>query len=594
MIYIYPQTITDVQNFIRQNWKNKKVQFHSNPAAWHKYRYIQVSTALDDETIHYELTNGHIELHLEGEDYDLYRYLRNNIPSEYGELQWHRWYNMTQGRLRIEVELNTIEEVFTGFKQIIELVDPLLIKYQKCNYPQPVSQPSADNSVLLEKLSLKEVLNKNLSIPEYQRIYCWPEKNVLLLLEDIMEVRNHQYHVGTLILQNKQYNHDIIDGQQRLVTFALILNQLDPQILNQFEHPSLLKQKFRSSEANKYIAYNKFLIHNFFDRYNFNSDKKTNLAERILNYICFDVLTLKDESLDLAYTFFSSQNARRGKPLTDYELLKSHHLRYISHSNEDQQRHLAKRWDNMLINSERDTGDRSVSITLGTYLYCLRKWSKNKTWYIYEENRVKNEFEAAATIPEIPAFGEQFNYYDPMQGGAHFFTYAEAFTQRYKEFQKTEQYKILWRTISCSGLLYDNESSSLISGEKRTHWWFGDIIATFLFAYYLKFNNLYLAEALTCITRIISQFRYRTGKANKQTLFDSAGKDTDLIFMINQATSPTFFLAEALGVIKRIPSLNDEQRKYIRGDYLRWEKTLYEENSQHYSTYSDFKCAHIL
>lgn len=89
----------------------------------------------------------------------------------------------------------------------------------------------------------------------------------------------------------------------------------------------------------------------------------------------------------------------------------------------------------------------------------------------------------------------------------------------------------------------------IIRREKRTHWWYGDVIASFLFAYYVKFGNLYLSEALTCITRIVSQFRYETSKANKQSLMDKAG-DLGIIQMINQATSPTFFLAETRDIIK--------------------------------------------
>lgn len=88
--------------------------------------------------------------------------------------------------------------------------------------------------------------------------------------------------------------------------------------------------------------------------------------------------------------------------MTDYELLKSHHLRFIPESHEAQQRHLAKMWDKLLVKSERENGDRSVSIILGIYLYCLRKWTRKQYWYIKEPNRVKNEFEAAPTIPEIP------------------------------------------------------------------------------------------------------------------------------------------------------------------------------------------------
>ena len=73
---------------------------------------------------------------------------------------------------------------------------------------------------------LEKILGLKLQIPDYQRIYCWLEKNVLQLLEDIQSIKE-EYRLGTIILQKKEDNnsfvYDIIDGQQRLVTLSLIL-----------------------------------------------------------------------------------------------------------------------------------------------------------------------------------------------------------------------------------------------------------------------------------------------------------------------------------------------------------------------------------
>ena len=138
----------------------------------------------------------------------------------------------------------------------------------------------------------------------------------------------------------------------------------------------LLKESFDSVEAQRYVGYNRYIIETYLDRRCPDVEKRSKEAETILDIISFDVLILNDSSLELAYTFFSTQNAR-GKALTDYELLKSHHLRFIPESHEAQQHHLAKMWDKLLVKSERENGDRSVSIILGIYLYCLRKWTKN-------------------------------------------------------------------------------------------------------------------------------------------------------------------------------------------------------------------------
>ena len=612
MLYIYPETVESVRKFVNKKWpdKNKKVYCQENESAWHQNRYIliTVSPRINFKAVHYEYINGYLELHLEDEYYGntfnqrLYKYLRDNIDTESGDYLWHNWYGMRQGRLRYEYKIGDLLELADYLTKFISKIDPLIedflnTYYDGNNETQKNSctvssvdfneiedgtsvniniTEGTESKVVLQTMSLRDVLSLKLKIPDYQHIYCWPQKNVEQLLDDIFIQRGHKYHLGTLILQKKGDEYDIIDGQQRTVTLALILRAMD------FDNIQLLKESFDSVEAQRYVGYNRYIIETYLNRRYPDSDERRNKVGNILDTISFDVLVLNDSSLELAYTFFSTQNAR-GKALTDYELLKSHHLRFIPESHEAQQRHLAKMWDKLLVKSERDNGDRSVSIILGIYLYCLRKWTRKQYWYINEPNRVKNEFEAAPTIPEIPPFGERFDFMDPIQGGAHFFSFVDTFIQHYNHFIETKQYQILWKTISCSGLLemeIDSNNKKFSEGKRRTHWWYGDVIAAFLFAYYMKFGNQYLSEAMTCITRIVSQLRYEKSKANKQSIMDKAG-EMEIIVMINQATSPTFFLANAWDIINRLPYF-DKTLKGIRADYFSREMSLYEKNEKNY------------
>ena len=80
----------------------------------------------------------------------------------------------------------------------------------------------------------KAIENVKLNIPEYQRPYKWTARNAIQLLDDIIEAKNENkevYRVGTLILHkdkdekgNVRYN--IVDGQQRTITFSLLLYAL--------------------------------------------------------------------------------------------------------------------------------------------------------------------------------------------------------------------------------------------------------------------------------------------------------------------------------------------------------------------------------
>ncbi|MFD2696430.1 DUF262 domain-containing protein [Mesonia sediminis] len=66
-------------------------------------------------------------------------------------------------------------------------------------------------------------------VPDYQREYVWSDKEVNKLLEDLnneLEIgSNSEYFIGTILVSPTQdkKQFDVIDGQQRLTTFFLIL-----------------------------------------------------------------------------------------------------------------------------------------------------------------------------------------------------------------------------------------------------------------------------------------------------------------------------------------------------------------------------------
>ncbi|WAR46296.1 DUF262 domain-containing protein [Methylomonas rapida] len=80
------------------------------------------------------------------------------------------------------------------------------------------------------KYSIEEAFRECFYIvPDYQREYVWTDKEVHQLLEDIGEQidagTTREYFIGTVLVSpTDQKNHyDVIDGQQRLTTFFLLL-----------------------------------------------------------------------------------------------------------------------------------------------------------------------------------------------------------------------------------------------------------------------------------------------------------------------------------------------------------------------------------
>lgn len=84
-------------------------------------------------------------------------------------------------------------------------------------------------------------------VPDYQREYVWGEKEVLLLLDDIDEQvgsTTSEYFIGTVLVApiEGQRNHcEVIDGQQRLTTFFLMLCALR-SLLKGEQHHSLINE----------------------------------------------------------------------------------------------------------------------------------------------------------------------------------------------------------------------------------------------------------------------------------------------------------------------------------------------------------------
>lgn len=243
------------------------------------------------------------------------------------------------------------------------------------------------------------------------------------------------------------------------------------------------------------------------------------------------MLLLKSKNLDLAYTFFSNQNSR-GVRLSDYDILKAHHLRFLI-TNDSQAEHLARRWNTLSQDTDSDN-EPFIHKTLGLYLFRIRKWMRKHSCDEHDSNRpIKDEYSAAPLIPGIPPFGERFYFYEKIQGGAHFFAYTEYFVDLYKQFVKTPQVLLLRKYLL---------------GE--SHWKYESVIETVLFAYFSKFGKQYLSEALFCIVGAIAQHRYKGARAIQYKINEHA-QNNELVMMIDQASSPSFFLAETLPLLKK-------------------------------------------
>ena len=176
-------------------------------------------------------------------------------------------------------------------------------------------------------LSVRRLLERGLRIPDYQRPYKWTVANVAQLIDDIDTFRRYdRYRIGTVILHAKDGRLEIVDGQQRFVTFCLIAQilarsprlegrrvpQVDPEI------PAVGLDVSRANILDNFA----FLEDTLARR----EDLK-DWAESFLDHCEVVILTLSH--VDEAFQMFDSQNTR-GKALYPTDLLKAFHIREMS------------------------------------------------------------------------------------------------------------------------------------------------------------------------------------------------------------------------------------------------------------------------
>ncbi|EHJ7677599.1 DUF262 domain-containing protein [Campylobacter lari] len=218
----------------------------------------------------------------------------------------------------------------------------------------------------------------SLNIPDYQRPYAWEKKHVKTLLKDISEqidknqnkqdVEKQKYLLGSLILhtententENTEKKFNIVDGQQRLTTLALILRVLCKcNFLNNVE--------YSHNESKYHIKENYEYIKAYFESY---SDEKRKFLKFLLKNIEF--ICVLAPSVDDAFLFFDSANSK-GKGLKSYDLIKAFHLHSLEKNQGSMLGYYARKFENLAKD------ERKITILFDELLAPARAWLKHKS-----------------------------------------------------------------------------------------------------------------------------------------------------------------------------------------------------------------------
>lgn len=218
--------------------------------------------------------------------------------------------------------------------------------------------------------SVEELLKLDLVIPSYQRPYKWTEKNIRELIldiqkgiEDAKKYPNFKYRVGTVILYQKNDTkpYEIVDGQQRILSFLLLKLCLNPDFA--CSPCSLLSATFSDKVTLGNLHSNSDRIREWCSSVD---DGVKEAFDKALSEV-LEVVVLTVNELSEAFQLFDSQNTR-GRELYPHDLLKAYHLREI-HDKYDMQRAVLK-WESKDPKAIRELFDN--------YLFPLWNWSKRR------------------------------------------------------------------------------------------------------------------------------------------------------------------------------------------------------------------------
>lgn len=309
------------------------------------------------------------------------------------------------------------------------------------------------------EISMEDIYNKNIKIPFYQRPYKWKLENVRYLCEDIKnsfkKSKNNKYLLGNIILHEENDELNIVDGQQRLTTVALILKSLlkENDELNIIDGQQRLTtiafilkslgnlEKEININSKEALKRNYSFIKSYFS----NFERKGDLIEFILNNLVVTYIKTKD--LDEAFKFFDTQNSR-GKKLDDVDLLKNHHFMHLGDMDISIQKQIAKEWkkyENMSVDSYHWSMRELLKCVIND-LYILRLMFDDRNFYfgvwINYDNSVLNEFKTQIKGENLNL--RDFKFSSNIVGGMMFFDYTFKYARIYEILKQKADFSTKW------------------------------------------------------------------------------------------------------------------------------------------------------
>lgn len=300
-----------------------------------------------------------------------------------------------------------------------------------------------------EIVSVKELMQEPLRIPNYQRPYKWSAESAVILFTDMYSAfcdNLPEYRIGSAVLHFENNSYNIVDGQQRLTTLSILLHCFSETTKNpKYVNSSRLliaENIFGEQSAKSIIENHQILNHKCGE---LDGQKLTSFADYVLDNCT--LVKIVTESEQEAFQFFDSQNSR-GKALAPHDLLKSYHLREMHDDTEREKIKIITEWEN--------TNQEKLALFFANNLYPLVNWYKKRDGLYYSTKKIKafkgikknadfnfsayhtaanyyieqtKEKETSGNEQEHP----QFQLTQPLIAGRRFFQYTMRYYSLYKK-----------------------------------------------------------------------------------------------------------------------------------------------------------------
>ncbi len=280
--------------------------------------------------------------------------------------------------------------------------------------------------------SVEELLGWELRIPPYQRPYKWTKRNITDLLLDIetsireaKKYKDFKYRVGTVILhantEEEKPTYDIVDGQQRILSFLLLKLCLNPDFTC-----SLLSATFSDKVTLGNLHSNSDRIREWCSSVD---DGVKEAFDKALSEV-LEVVVLTVDEISEAFQLFDSQNSR-GRALYPHDLLKAYHLRVIS----------GKKGEERAVEEWEAKDPKAIAELFRDYLFPIWHWARRRKCGgfttadidLYKGVEPDSEYAYAYRVRRT---GARYQITEPFPAGRDFFKMVHHYMQMLKDLKQ--------------------------------------------------------------------------------------------------------------------------------------------------------------